>query len=227
MTLREAVLRSLRRTRRGFLVLALWGLWPAAALEAQDPVPADSVIALGELIVSALRAPTSVRDVPVNVTTVTREELRLSAAQTLQDVLQEVPGLNFPLPVSGWCRASLLAGRDPAGIGGHRRQPHARARRRRPAERPVLRLGALEPGAGGGHRAHRDRAGRRHRQLGQPEPRGRRPRDHALGWRRRVLRGRTGREPVHLPRRRGGVLRRRPRRRLRGGRSSSTAAATS
>ncbi|MDE2662380.1 MAG: TonB-dependent receptor [Gemmatimonadota bacterium] len=98
MTLREAVLRSLRQPRRGLLVLALWGLWPGAALEAQDPVPADSVIALGELIVSALRAPTSVGEVPVNVTTVTREELRLSAAQTLQDVLQEVPGLNFRFP---------------------------------------------------------------------------------------------------------------------------------
>ena len=103
MTRREAGLRSPGRTRCGFLVPALCGLapcglWPAAALEAQDPVPADSVIPLGELIVSALRAPTSVGEVPVNVTTVTREELRLSAAQTLQDVLQEVPGLNFRFP---------------------------------------------------------------------------------------------------------------------------------
>ncbi|WP_419939335.1 TonB-dependent receptor [Candidatus Palauibacter sp.] len=103
MTRREAGLRSPGRTRCGFLVLALCGLapcglWPAAGLEAQDPVPADSVIPLGELIVSALRAPTSVGEVPVNVTTVTREELRLSAAQTLQDVLQEVPGLNFRFP---------------------------------------------------------------------------------------------------------------------------------
>lgn len=98
MTLREAALRSRRQPRCGFLVLALCGLWPGAALEAQDPVPADSVISLGELIVSALRAPTSVGEVPVNVTTVTREELRLSAAQTLQDVLQEVPGLNFRFP---------------------------------------------------------------------------------------------------------------------------------
>lgn len=98
MTRREAVLRSLRHARCGLLVLALGGLWPGAALEAQDPVPADSVISLGELIVSALRAPTSVGEVPVNVTTVTREELRLSAAQTLQDVLQEVPGLNFRFP---------------------------------------------------------------------------------------------------------------------------------
>ncbi len=98
MTLREAVLRSLRRARGGLLVPALCGLWPAAALEAQDPVPADSVISLGELIVSALRAPTSVGEIPVNVTTVTREELRLSAARTLQDVLQEVPGLNFRFP---------------------------------------------------------------------------------------------------------------------------------
>ncbi|MYE70285.1 MAG: Plug domain-containing protein, partial [Gemmatimonadetes bacterium] len=98
MTRREAVLRSLRQLRRGFLVLALWGVWPATTLEAQDPVPADSVISLGELIVSALRAPMSVGEIPANVTTVTREELRLSAAQTLQDVLQEVPGLNFRFP---------------------------------------------------------------------------------------------------------------------------------
>ena len=98
MTRREAVLRSFGPIRHGILALALWGLWPATAVQAQDPVPADSVISLGELIVSALRSPTSVREVPVNVTTVTREELRLSAAQTLQDVLQEVPGLNFRFP---------------------------------------------------------------------------------------------------------------------------------
>ncbi len=98
MTLREAALQSRGPIRHGILALALWGLWPTTVVQAQDPVPADSVISLGELIVSALRSPTSVGEVPVNVTTVTREELRLSAAQTLQDVLQEVPGLNFRFP---------------------------------------------------------------------------------------------------------------------------------
>lgn len=98
MTLRDAVRRSLGPTRRGLLALAVLLPCAPASLAGQDPVPADSVVSLSELIVSALRAPASVGEVPVNVTTVTREELRLSAAHTLQDVLQEVPGLNFRFP---------------------------------------------------------------------------------------------------------------------------------
>lgn len=98
MTPRDVRHRWPGPVRSGLLALACWALGSPPALEAQEPVPADSVVALGELIVSALRSETQVGEVPVNVTTVTREELRLSAAQTLQDVLQEVPGLNFRFP---------------------------------------------------------------------------------------------------------------------------------
>ena len=98
MTSVEEVRRLPRRVRHGWLALVLWLPWGASALEGQDPVPADSVISLRELVVSALRAPASVGEVPINVTTVTRRELRLSAAETLQDILQEVPGLNFRFP---------------------------------------------------------------------------------------------------------------------------------
>ena len=94
----ETLAGGRKAARRGLLLLGVSASWLAAPLGAQEPAPADSVISLGELIVSALRAPTSVGEVPVNVTTVTREELRLSAAETLQDVLQEVPGLNFRFP---------------------------------------------------------------------------------------------------------------------------------
>ena len=94
----EALTGGGKASRCGLLLLGLSAPWLAAPLGAQEPAPADSVVSLGELIVSALRAPTSVGEVPVNVTTVTREELRLSAAETLQDVLQEVPGLNFRFP---------------------------------------------------------------------------------------------------------------------------------
>ena len=110
------------------------------------------------------------------------------------------PRPELPIPVPGRSRAPFLAGRDAAWTGGNRRQPDARARRWRTPQRPLLRLGTLEPGPGGGDRTDRDRPRRGHRQLGEPEPGGRRPRNHPLGRRCRVLRRRAGREPVHLPR---------------------------
>ncbi len=79
-------------------VLALSWVTAHPSLEAQEPPGRDSVVSLGELVVSAVRSPTEVGEVPVNVTVVTREQLRLSAAQTLEDVLQEIPGLNFRFP---------------------------------------------------------------------------------------------------------------------------------
>ncbi|WP_419164048.1 TonB-dependent receptor [Candidatus Palauibacter sp.] len=98
MTLRDPRSGWRKAPRAALFVLGLSTPRLALPLAAQEPAPADSVVSLGELIVSALRSPTSVGEVPVNVTAVTREELRLSAAQTLQDVLQEVPGLNFRFP---------------------------------------------------------------------------------------------------------------------------------
>lgn len=98
MTLRDPRSGWRKAPRAALFLLGLSTPWLALPLAAQEPAPADSVVSLGELIISALRSPTSVGEVPVNVTTVTREELRLSAAQTLQDVLQEVPGLNFRFP---------------------------------------------------------------------------------------------------------------------------------
>jgi len=83
---------------RGALFACLAAISPAGTL-AQEPPVADSVISLRELIVSATRTESTVGETPVNVTVVTREQLRLSAAQTIQDVLQEVPGLNFRLQV--------------------------------------------------------------------------------------------------------------------------------
>ncbi len=68
-------------------------------LDAQTtPTTSDSVVVLDELVLSVHRSAASVGEVAVNVTTITREQLRISAAETLQDVLQEVPGLNFRFP---------------------------------------------------------------------------------------------------------------------------------
>lgn len=65
-----------------------------ADLAAQERDP-ERVLPLREIVVSASRTETEVQNVPVNVTVITREELALSAAQNLQDVLLEIPGLGF------------------------------------------------------------------------------------------------------------------------------------
>ncbi len=70
----------------------------AAAPSAAQESPPDSVASLRELVVSATRGEAVVGEVPINVTVLTGEQLRLSAAETLQDVLQEIPGLNFRFP---------------------------------------------------------------------------------------------------------------------------------
>ena len=64
----------------------------ASTTVAQDP---DRVLPMRELIVSTMRTETEVRDVPVNVTVLTREEIERSAAQNLEDLLLEIPGIGF------------------------------------------------------------------------------------------------------------------------------------
>ncbi|MCG8467612.1 MAG: TonB-dependent receptor [Gemmatimonadetes bacterium] len=87
-------------------------------LAGQEPPSPDSVVSLRELIVSATRSQSSVGEVPVNVTVVTREQLRLSAAQTLQDVLQEVPGLNFRFPFAAGVAHPSWQAVTLRGLGG-------------------------------------------------------------------------------------------------------------
>ena len=53
------------------------------------------VLPLRELVVSATRAETELANVPVNMTVITHDDLTRSAAQNLEDVLMEIPGLGF------------------------------------------------------------------------------------------------------------------------------------
>ncbi|MDX1396747.1 MAG: TonB-dependent receptor [Gemmatimonadota bacterium] len=78
------------RTRSA--VFAALALAIPAFAAAQDP---EEVLPLRELVVSATRTATEVRDVPVNVTVIMRDELSLSTAQNLEDVLMEIPGVAF------------------------------------------------------------------------------------------------------------------------------------
>ncbi len=66
-----------------------------------DPDEPLEVLPLEELVVTATRTETMVRDVPVNVTLVTRAQIRQSPAKNLQDLLQEIPGFGLRLQTRG------------------------------------------------------------------------------------------------------------------------------
>ena len=134
------------------------------------------------------------------MTIVTREELRLSAAQTLQDVLQEVPGLNFRFPFQAGVAHPSWQAVTLRGLGGT-----AASRTLvlvdgvplndpyfgwvRWSQVPVEVIERIEIVRGGATVS-----------LGESEPRGRRACHHTLRGRGRVLGRGTGRESVHVSR---------------------------
>jgi iron complex outermembrane receptor protein len=73
----------------------------AAPVVAQTPTtPAhnsDSTAkSLGAVVVSATRATTTVDRIALHATLVTQDEIKKSPAQTLDQLLRDVPGLNIP-----------------------------------------------------------------------------------------------------------------------------------
>ena len=88
-----------------------------------------------------------------------------SAAGALDDALRTTPGLQPVPPLVVARRQPHHAGRHAARRVGLRRQPHARPRRRRAAERSVRQLGLLEPHAAGRGRSRRSGARRDRRSL--------------------------------------------------------------
>jgi outer membrane cobalamin receptor len=65
----------------------------AGALTAQTPPDQKKVVPLGELVVSVTRSDRSVREIPVNVTVLSKEQIRLSGSNTVPDLLRTIPGL--------------------------------------------------------------------------------------------------------------------------------------
>lgn len=65
--------------------------WPALA---QQPAPAPaSAVQLDAVVVTATRRDESVQEVPINITAVTREEIRSQNLKDLSDLVRTVPGL--------------------------------------------------------------------------------------------------------------------------------------
>jgi outer membrane receptor protein involved in Fe transport len=103
----------------GLFVTLAGGLAGAstARLHAQEPEaePPVRVQPLDELVVTATRTETRVRDVPVNVTVVTRDQILRSPANNLQDLLQEIPGFGLGRESRG---ASAHPSWQPVGLRG-------------------------------------------------------------------------------------------------------------
>ncbi|MCX7160907.1 MAG: Plug domain-containing protein, partial [Proteobacteria bacterium] len=75
--------------KRTSLIAALVALWAASA-EAQEATAAPEAI-----IVTASRSNTLAEEMPLHSTVVTQEDIRKSPAQTVDQLLRTVPGLNF------------------------------------------------------------------------------------------------------------------------------------
>jgi len=74
------------------LVLAAALASVPCAVRAQEPT---RPLPMREIVVSATRSETELRQVPVHVTVITRDQLDLSAAQNLEDLLLEIPGIGL------------------------------------------------------------------------------------------------------------------------------------
>ena len=71
-------------------------LWPSRAA-AQATTPADTTMrSLTAVVVSATRASTTLERVPLHATVVSRAEILKSPAQTLDQLLRDIPGMNLP-----------------------------------------------------------------------------------------------------------------------------------
>jgi outer membrane receptor protein involved in Fe transport len=82
-----------------FVIIGAIGQFAAVAWGAEPDSPAPSraeeAIRLDPVVVSASRVEQQLRDVPANVTVITREDIEASPARTVDDLLRQVPGFSL------------------------------------------------------------------------------------------------------------------------------------
>ena len=87
---------TMARSRCPVLALILLALGSLAA-EAAEPAkePSEEIIRLEQVVVTATRTEQRLKDVPANVTVLTKEDIKQSAAQTVDDLLRQIPGFSL------------------------------------------------------------------------------------------------------------------------------------
>lgn len=63
--------------------------------EGSAQAPPEEVFRLDQVVVTATRTEQKLKDVPENVTVLTKEDIQLSAAQTVDDLLRQIPGFSL------------------------------------------------------------------------------------------------------------------------------------
>ena len=132
-----------------------------------DEAPAVERAWYDSVTVTAARTTLDRTDVPANVS-VLEDEIRQSAALTIDSVLRQVPGFATLRQQSSVVASVTSQGRSRcAASGGIQREPHARPARRHPDERCLRRLGRVGQGAARDPRPGRGRSRRRSVGVGQ------------------------------------------------------------
>jgi len=81
------------RYRSLLLVLGLFAAGSLATGPAE--VASEEVIRLEQVVVTATRTEQKLKDAPVHVTVITKEDIQQSAAQTVDDLLRQIPGFSL------------------------------------------------------------------------------------------------------------------------------------
>jgi len=83
-----------------FVISGAAAVFIASSLVAQTPTPPrqndSSAKALGAIVVSATRASTTVERIALHATIVDQQQIKKSPAQTLDQLLRDIPGVNMP-----------------------------------------------------------------------------------------------------------------------------------
>ena len=139
-----------------------------------------------DITVTAARTEQRLGDVPASVSVLRSVDIKQSPAVSADDVLRQMPTFSLFTRSSSLSSQPDVAGRVAARHRSERRQPHARAARRRSVQRSVRRLGVLDARAARIDRADRGRRrperepvrqlrdGRRHQHQHRRGRRGRR-----------------------------------------------------
>lgn len=103
-----------------FVILVAWGPWTRPALGqdgAEEGASAPKRVWSDSVVVTAARLEEEEEEVPANVTVLSRQEIRLSAAQTVDDLLRQVPGFSLFRRASSLVAHPTSQGVSLRGIG--------------------------------------------------------------------------------------------------------------
>ena len=94
MTTEEAIRRLLEGTGATFAVAS------TGTFEIQRAKDETAAVTLESVVVSATRSARTLDDIPASVTVLNREQIQATPAQSLDDVIRTVPGINMPSSAS-------------------------------------------------------------------------------------------------------------------------------